>query len=177
MSRVGKNEIALPSSVEFKHDGGMLTVTGKMGAETLAIPECLKMENSEKGVRLVPVDDDRKTRILWGTTQRNLANAVKGVSEGFTINMELNGVGYRAAVAGKRLTLQLGYSHDIVYDIPDGITIKSEKPTAFSISGASKQQIGQIAAYLRAFRKPEPYKGKGIMRAKEFVVRKEGKKK
>ena len=114
---------------------------------------------------------------MWGTTRANIANLVKGVSEGFTINLEINGVGYRAAVQGKTLQLQLGFSHDVNYPIPDGITIKCEKPTSISITGTDKQRVGQIAAEIRAYRGPEPYKGKGVKYAREYIFRKEGKKK
>jgi len=114
---------------------------------------------------------------MWGTTRAHLNNMVKGVSEGFTVNLEINGVGYRAAVEGKSLKLQLGYSHDIEYPIPADVTMKCEKPTAISISGRDKRQVGQIAAEIRAFRGPEPYKGKGIKYETETILRKEGKKK
>jgi large subunit ribosomal protein L6 len=114
---------------------------------------------------------------MWGTIRSLVDNIVTGVSTGFTVNLEIVGVGYRAAVAGQTLTLQLGYSQDVIYAIPDGVTVVCERPTALAISGADKQRVGQVAAEIRAFRKPEPYKGKGIRYANEYILRKEGKKK
>ncbi len=177
MSRVGKNEVVVPASVSLTQNGKELMLKGKFGAQSYKVPECIIIEKTTAGLKFTPVDETLSVRTLWGTTQRNVANIVKGVDQGFTINMELNGVGYRAAVAGDKLTMQLGYSHDIVYEIPQGIVIKCEKPTTIAITGPCKQQVGQIAAVLRSYRKPEPYKGKGIIREKEFVIRKEGKKK
>jgi large subunit ribosomal protein L6 len=177
MSRVGKNEIVVPTSVSLTQNGNELMLKGKMGAESYTVPECITIEKTSAGLKFTPVNDSLSVRTLWGTTQRNVANIVKGLDQGFTISMELNGVGYRASVGGNKLTMQLGFSHDIVYDIPQGIIIKCEKPTSIAITGPSKQQVGQIAAVLRSYRKPEPYKGKGIIRENEFVIRKEGKKK
>jgi len=124
-----------------------------------------------------PRSETKRARMLWGTTRALINNMVKGVSTGFTVDLEINGVGYRAAVQGKNLQLQLGYSHDVIYPIPDDVTIKSDKPTAISISGRDKQRVGQIASEIRAYRGPEPYKGKGIKYATETILRKEGKKK
>jgi large subunit ribosomal protein L6 len=135
------------------------------------------MEKTDKGLKLTPADETMKARALWGTAQRNISNIVKGVDEGFTVNLDLVGVGYRASVNGSKIVLQLGFSHDVEYDLPKGVSAKCEKPTALAITGPSKQQVGQIAAVLRNYRKPEPYKGKGVIRAGEYVVRKEGKKK
>jgi len=177
MSRVGKNEIVIPSSVTFMQNGNLLNFKGKFGADAYEVPECCTVEKTDDGIRFVPINDSLPVRTLWGTTQRNVANMVKGLDQGFTVNLELNGVGYRASIAGSKLTMQLGYSHDVVYDVPEGISVKCEKPTSISINGASKQKVGQIAAVLRSYRKPEPYKGKGVIRQNEFVVRKEGKKK
>ncbi len=177
MSRVGKNEIIVPASVSLTQNGNELVLKGKLGGQSYTVPECITIEKTNSGIRFTPVNETLAVRTLWGTTQRNVANIVKGLDQGFTVNMELNGVGYRASVAGNKLTMQLGFSHDIVYDIPQGITIKCEKPTSVAITGPSKQQVGQIAAVLRSYRKPEPYKGKGLIRENEFVIRKEGKKK
>jgi large subunit ribosomal protein L6 len=124
-----------------------------------------------------PVDNSKRSRAMWGTARSRIQSMVTGVSEGFTKQLEINGVGYRAAIQGSTLGLQLGYSHDISYPIPEGITIKCEKPTSITISGADKQRVGQVAAEIRAFRRPEPYKGKGIKYADEIILRKEGKKK
>jgi large subunit ribosomal protein L6 len=124
-----------------------------------------------------PVQENTQSRVLWGTTRANLRNMVEGVSKGYSKALEINGVGYRAAVQGKNLQLQMGYSHDVLYPIPEGITIKCEKPTAVLISGYDKQKVGQVAAEIRAVRPPEPYKGKGIKYDTETILRKEGKKK
>ena len=177
MSRVGKNEIAIPSAVTFTQNGNSLSFKGKLGTDTYEVPECVTIEKTSAGIKFLPINNTLPVRMLWGTTQRNVANIVKGLNQGFTVNIELNGVGYRASVAGNKLTMQLGFSHDIVYDVPQGISIKCEKPTSIAITGASKQKVGQVAAVLRTYRKPEPYKGKGVIRQNEFVVRKEGKKK
>lgn len=177
MSRVGKNEIQLPAGVTMSQAGSMISLNGKTGAKEYSIPDCILFEKTDTGFKVSPKDSTQKARSLWGTTQRNLANIVKGFDKGFTLNVELVGVGYRAAVAGNKLTLQLGYSHDINYDIPQGITIKCEKPTSIAISGFDKQLVGAVGAHLRQYRKPEPYKGKGVIRETEFIIRKEGKKK
>jgi large subunit ribosomal protein L6 len=177
MSRVGKNQITLPNDVTFANDNGRLTVKGKFGTESYTLPECVLLEKNDNNISLQPKDQSMRVRSLWGTAQRTLANMVKGVSAGFTVNLALVGVGYRASVAGNKITLQLGFSHDVVYDLPAGISAKCEKPTEIAITGSSKQQVGQIAAEIRNYRKPEPYKGKGVIRENEYVVRKEGKKK
>ena len=177
MSRVGKNEILIPNDVTFANDNGCLTIKGKFGCESYTLPECVKLEKTENSIKLQPKDQSMRVRSLWGTAQRTVANMVKGVSAGFTVNLALVGVGYRASVAGNKITLQLGFSHDVIYDLPAGISAKCEKPTEIAITGSSKQQVGQIAAEIRNYRKPEPYKGKGVIRENEYVVRKEGKKK
>lgn len=177
MSRVGKNEITFPAGLTMSEAGSILSFKGKMGETSYPLPGCIKLERTDKGVKLEPKDKTMTTRSLWGTSQRNIANIVKGLSEGFTKNIELVGVGYRASVAGKQLVLQLGFSHDINFDIPEGVTVRCDKPTAIAITSASKQQVGQIAAYLSTLRPPEPYKGKGVIRENVFVMRKEGKKK
>ena len=133
------------------------------------------MEDKKIAVR--PTDDSKRARAMWGLQRSLLNNLVTGVSEGFTVGLEITGVGYRAAVEGRTLALQLGYSHDVRYPIPDGVEMKCERPTHISITGANKQQLGQIAAEIRAFRPPEPYKGKGIRYEGEHILRKEGKKK
>ncbi|MES2252793.1 MAG: 50S ribosomal protein L6 [Pseudomonadota bacterium] len=177
MSRVGKNEILLPNDVTFANDNGCLTVKGKFGTESYTLPGCVTLEKTDNKLKLQPKDQSMRVRSLWGTAQRTVANMVKGVSAGFTVSLNLVGVGYRASVTGNKIVLQLGFSHDVVYDLPEGISAKCEKPTEIVISGSSKQQVGQIAAEIRNYRKPEPYKGKGVIRENEYVVRKEGKKK
>jgi len=177
MSRVGKHEVMLPAGVVMTQEGRVVTLKGKTGSKNYEVPECINFEKTEKGFLVTPKEKTQRGRSLWGTTQRNLSNIVKGLDKGFTLNVTLVGVGYRAAVAGSKLTLQLGFSHDIVYDIPPGIEIKCEKPTMIAITGFDKQLVGSVGAHLREYRKPEPYKGKGVLRETEFIIRKEGKKK
>jgi large subunit ribosomal protein L6 len=177
MSRVGKHPVAIPQGVEVAISGQQLTAKGKLGQLSLALPDDVEVAKEDGSVVVKPVSENSRARALWGTTRANISNLVAGVSKGFVRKLEISGVGYRAAVQGKKLTLQLGYSHDIVFDIPDGIAIKCERPTAIEITGADKQQVGQVAAKIRGFRPPEPYKGKGIKYADETVRRKEGKKK
>ena len=177
MSRVGKHEIILPAGIVMSQVGNVITLKGRAGTKDYEVPDCINFEKTEKGFLVSPKETTQRGRSLCGTTQRNLSNIVKGLDKGFTLNITLVGVGYRAAVAGNKLTLQLGYSHDIVYDIPKGIEIKCEKPTAIAITGFDKQLVGSVGAQLREYRKPEPYKGKGVLRETEFIIRKEGKKK
>jgi large subunit ribosomal protein L6 len=161
----------------MSHAGNVFSFKGKLGDFSVAVPDCVDVAVSSNGLDVSPKDETSFARSMWGTVQRNLTNAVKGVSEGFTVTLDLVGVGYKAAVQGRTLVLQLGFSHDVEYAIPDGVAIKCEKPTQISIASNSKQLTGSIAARLRSYRPPEPYKGKGVVRAGEFVVRKEGKKK
>ncbi len=177
MSRVGKNPVAIPSGVDVQIANQILTAKGKLGS--LSIPVSSEVEASvEDGkVWVKPTSDSKRSRMMWGTTRALVNNMVTGVSKGFTVNLEINGVGYRAAVQGKILNLQLGYSHDVPFPIPDDVKITCEKPTSISITGADKQRVGQVAAVIRSYRKPEPYKGKGIKYETEKVLRKEGKKK
>ena len=177
MSRVGKYPVVVPSGVTVNLAGGELSVKGKLGQASIALVDAVEASLEGNEVWIKPKGETKQARMMWGTTRANVANMVKGVSEGFTINLEINGVGYRAAVQGKSLQLQLGFSHDVNYPIPDGITIKCEKPTSISITGTDKQRVGQIAAEIRAYRGPEPYKGKGVKYETETLLRKEGKKK
>jgi len=177
MSRVGKYPVPVPSGVTVQIAGGDLTVKGKLGQSSLALSSEIETTVQGNEVWVKPTSETKRARMMWGTTRALISNMVKGVSDGFAINLEINGVGYRAAVQGSVLQLQLGYSHDIDYPIPEDITIKCEKPTAISITGRDKQRVGQIAAEIRAFRGPEPYKGKGVKYATETILRKEGKKK
>jgi large subunit ribosomal protein L6 len=177
MSRVGKSEVKIPSSVTYSQEGQILTFKGKLGTQSYTVPDFFEIKKTESGLLVEPKTMTKTVRMFWVTTQRNLQNIVIGLDRGFVVNLDLVGVGYRAAVSGSTLTLQLGFSHDIVYPIPTGVTIKCDKPTSISITAPSKQQAGQIAAEIRSNRPPEPYKGKGVIRAGEFVVRKEGKKK
>ncbi|OAN53826.1 50S ribosomal protein L6 [Paramagnetospirillum marisnigri] len=177
MSRVGKYPVSVPSGVSVQISGSDITVKGKLGESTLTARDNVEVTLDGNLLWVKPKSETKDARMMWGTTRALLNNMVKGVSDGFTVNLEINGVGYRAAVEGKVLKLQLGYSHDIEYPIPDDITMKCEKPTAISIFGRDKRQVGQIAAEIRAFRGPEPYKGKGIKYETETILRKEGKKK
>jgi large subunit ribosomal protein L6 len=177
MSRVGKNPVAVPSGVTVAVDGRLVTAKGKLGELKLNLGDQVTAKLQDGKLVCAPVNDSKKARMQWGTTRNLVRNMVQGVSQGFKRNLEINGVGYRAAVQGKTLQLQLGYSHDINYPIPEGIQIKCEKPTAISITGFDKQKVGQVAAEIRSYRGPEPYKGKGIKYEGETILRKEGKKK
>ena len=177
MSRVGKNPVAVPSGVDVKIDGVIVTAKGKLGELSFRATEDVEITSEEGQIWVKPRTDSKRARSMWGTARARISNLVQGVSEGFTKNMEITGTGYRASVQGSNLNLQLGFSHDVVYPIPQGITVKCERPTAISISGADKQAVGQMAAEIRAFRPPEPYKGKGVRYADEEILRKEGKKK
>ena len=177
MSRVGKNPVSIPQGVTVDVAGGVATVKGKLGTLKLPITKEVDVSVQDGKVLVKPVNETNESRVMWGTTRANLRNMVEGVSKGYSKALEINGVGYRAAVQGKNLQLQMGYSHDVVYPIPEGITIKCEKPTAVLITGYDKQKVGQVAAEIRAVRPPEPYKGKGIKYDTETILRKEGKKK
>ena len=177
MSRVGSNPVEVPSGVEVAINDRLVTAKGKLGQLSFKATDSVTMTMEDGRVVVRPVDESKSARALWGTTRSRIQNMVSGVSEGFSKTLEITGVGYRAAVQGQTLNLQLGYSHDINYPIPEGITIKCEKPTSIAINGADKQRVGQVAAEIRAYRKPEPYKGKGIRYSDETILRKEGKKK
>jgi len=177
MSRVGKNPVAIPAGVNVEISSGKVSAKGKLGVLSIGLSSdvTVKVENGQ--VLVQPVGSSKKARMMWGTTRNLVRNMVNGVATGFSKSLEINGVGYRAAVQGKELILQLGFSHEVKYPIPDGITIKAEKPTALTISGADRQKVGQVAAEIRSYRGPEPYKGKGIKYESETILRKEGKKK
>ncbi|MBT5457255.1 MAG: 50S ribosomal protein L6 [Rhodospirillaceae bacterium] len=177
MSRIGQNPVSVPSGVTVDIAGQIVTAKGKLGELSLTLVDDVEITKSEDSLVVKPRGDTQRARTMWGTTRSLLQNIVTGVNEGFTVSLEIVGVGYRAAVEGKELVLQLGYSHEVRFPIPEGIKIACERPTAIAISGADKQKVGQIAANIRAFRKPEPYKGKGIKYVDEFILRKEGKKK
>ena len=177
MSRVGKHPVPIPSGVSVAIAGGLLTAKGKLGELSLTLADAVDAKVADNQVTITPRSDGKQARTLWGTTRALVNNMVTGVATGFTRKLEINGVGYRAAVQGKVLNLQLGYSHEVKFPIPDDVKIVCEKPTAITVSGADKQRVGAIAAKIRSFRGPEPYKGKGIKYATETVRRKEGKKK
>ena len=177
MSRVGQLPVGVPSGVEVQIAGREVTAKGKLGQLSLTLTDDVELIRENDNLIVKPRGDSKRARAMWGTSRSLLNNLVQGVSEGFKIELEINGVGYRAAVEGKDLVLQLGYSHEVRYPLPDGITAKCERPTQIEISGADRQRVGQVAAEIRAWRKPEPYKGKGIKYANEILLRKEGKKK
>lgn len=180
MSRIGKKPIPLPPGVTATVTGRHVKVKGPKGELALDVVEELSVTLDKEGLHLVPrpdVEDMGRARAMWGMSRTLVANMVTGVSQGFTQQLEISGVGYKAAVQGKTLNLQLGFSHDINFPIPQGIDIKCEKPTLVLVSGIDKQRVGQIAAQIRGFREPEPYGGKGIKYAAETIRRKEGKKK
>jgi large subunit ribosomal protein L6 len=177
MSRIGKNPVAVPEGVAVELSGSTLTAKGRLGSLSVVVNSEVTATISDGHVTVVPRNETKRARALWGTTRALINNAVTGVAAGFTRNLEINGVGYRAAIQGNTLTLQLGYSHDIAYPIPQDIRITCERPTAITVSGADRQRVGQVAAEIRAYRPPEPYKGKGVKYSDEKVRRKEGKKK
>jgi large subunit ribosomal protein L6 len=177
MSRIGKNPVAIPSGVQVELSGETLTAKGRLGALSVALTNEVTATVADGQVTIAPKDESKRARAMWGTTRALVNNMITGVANGFTRNLEINGVGYRAAVQGNALNLQLGYSHDINYPIPSDVKIACERPTAITITGADRQRVGQVAAEIRGFRPPEPYKGKGIKYADEVIRRKEGKKK
>ncbi len=177
MSRVGKHAISIPSDVSVVLGEENIEVSGKLGKMRNQIPDLVKVTYLDGQIFLAPANGTVAARSLWGTLQRNISNAVKGVTQGFTYNLDLVGVGYRASVRGQDIVLQLGFSHDVIYPLPEGVSARCEKPTSISLIGADKQRLGQIASELQKHRKPEPYKGKGVIKEKQFVLRKEGKKK
>ncbi|MCG7391319.1 50S ribosomal protein L6 [Microvirga sp. ACRRW] len=177
MSRVGKKPVPVPSGVTATVDGQMVKMKGSKGELSFLVPEEVSVVLQDGAVTVTPRDQSKIARAKWGLSRAQVANLVQGVANGFEKRLEINGVGYKAAVAGKVLKLSLGYSHDIDYEIPAGITIVTPKPTEVVVSGIDKQKVGQVAAEIREYRGPEPYKGKGVKYAGEFIFRKEGKKK
>ncbi|WP_353857662.1 50S ribosomal protein L6 [Azospirillum formosense] len=177
MSRIGKHPVPVPAGVDVAVNGQLVTAKGKLGSLSLTLIDDITAKLEDGKVVVAPANDSKRARVMWATSRTLINNMVTGVNQGFTINLEINGVGYRAAVQGKELVMQLGYSHDVKYPIPEGITIKCDKPTAISVSGFDKQKVGQVAAEIRGWKKPEPYKGKGIKYDTETIIRKEGKKK
>ena len=177
MSRVGKKPVAVPSGVTASVDGQMVKMKGTKGELSFVVPEEVSVALENGAVAVSPRDESKTARAKWGMSRAQVANLVEGVSKGFEKRLEINGVGYRAAVAGKVLKLSLGYSHDIDYEIPAGVTITTPRPTEVVVAGIDKQKVGQTAAEIREYRGPEPYKGKGVKYSDEFIFRKEGKKK
>jgi large subunit ribosomal protein L6 len=177
MSRVGKYPVEIPAGVQVAIAGRTLSAKGKLGELKLDLTEHVEATVEGNKVTVRPRGDERQARMMWGTTRALVANMVKGVSEGYAKSMEITGTGFRAAVQGKNLVMNLGYSHDVVYAVPDGIKITCERPTAVKVEGIDKRQVGQVASEIRGFRGPEPYKGKGVRYSDEVIRRKEGKKK
>ena len=177
MSRVGKNPVAIPAGVSVAIVDQVLKAKGKLGELSMPLSDVVDTTVEDGKVVVQPKGDSKQARAMWGTTRALVNSMVKGVSEGFSRKLEINGVGYKAAVSGQTVTLNLGYSHDVIYQVPDGIKVVAEKPTLLVISGANRQVVGQVAAEIRSYRGPEPYKGKGIKYEDETIVRKEGKKK
>ena len=178
MSRIGKRPVAMPAGVSAEVQGQTLTVKGPKGTLSMQLlDDLVKYEIGEGEIRVTPITDAQRNRAAWGMQRTNVQNLVTGVTEGFSKVLEITGVGYRAAAQGKNLRLQLGYSHDVNYPVPEGIEVKTPDPNTVEISGIDRQQVGQVAAEIRRWRKPEPYKGKGIKYRGEYIFRKEGKKK
>ena len=177
MSRIGKKPVAIPSGVNADINGNLLTVKGPKGTLALQLSDLISYEIGEGGISVKPANDTQRARAYWGMQRTLVSNLVEGVTQGFTKVLEITGVGYRAAAQGKTLKLQLGYSHDVELDVPEGLTVKTPDQATVEISGIDKQAVGQFAAEIRRWRKPEPYKGKGIKYRGEYIFRKEGKKK
>jgi large subunit ribosomal protein L6 len=177
MSRIGKVPVAVPGGVTATVEGQTVSAKGPKGELSVVLNDEVAAAMSDDGIKVTPRDESKKARAMWGLSRTLVSNIVTGVSEGFTRRLEISGVGYRAQLQGDTLQLALGFSHDVRYPVPDGITIEVPRPTEIVISGIDKQRVGQVAAEIRRFRPPEPYKGKGVRYAGEYILRKEGKKK
>jgi large subunit ribosomal protein L6 len=177
MSRIGKRAVAVPSGATASVEGQTVKVKGPKGMLQVVLHDDVAVELENGQIKVGPRSDTKRAHAQWGTSRTLIANLVAGVTKGFEERLEINGVGYRASVQGKNLQIALGYSHDIVYPIPEGITIATPRPVEIVISGSDRQKVGQVAAEIRDYRPPEPYKGKGIKYASERIFRKEGKKK
>ena len=180
MSRIGKNPVKVPANVQAAISGQEVKVKGPKGELKFVVPEVIKVEQTEAGIAVSPREDTQLARSMWGMSRTQIDNLVKGVVDGYNQSLEIHGVGFRAQMKGKDLQMLLGFSHDVIYPIPEGITVVLDGPkkdTIIRISGIDKQKVGQVAAELRAYRKPEPYQGKGVRYQGEFILRKEGKKK
>jgi large subunit ribosomal protein L6 len=177
MSRIGKKAVAIPTGVTANVEGQTVKIKGPKGALQLVLHDDIEAKMDKSAIKVGPRFETKRARSQWGTSRTLIANLVAGVTKGFEQKLEITGVGFRAAVQGKNLQIQLGYSHDVVFPIPEGIVIATPKPTEIVITGTDKQKVGQAAAEIRDFRPPEPYKGKGVKYAGEYIFRKEGKKK
>jgi large subunit ribosomal protein L6 len=177
MSRVGKYPVEIPAGVQVAIAGGILTAKGKLGEQKMPLSDLVEVTVEAAKVTVKPVTNETRNRMMWGTTRAIIATMVKGVSTGYVKSLEITGTGYRAAVQGKNLEMNLGFSHPVVYPVPDGIKITCERPTSIKVEGTDKRLVGQVASEIRSFRPPEPYKGKGARYTDEIIRRKEGKKK
>ena len=177
MSRIGKKPVPVPAGVTATVAGKVLSVNGPKGTLTMPLADDIAYDVQQDGIGVTPANDTKRARAFWGMQRTLVQNLVTGVTAGFAKKLVITGVGYRAAAQGKTLKLQLGYSHDVNIDVPEGLTVATPDQTTVEISGADKQKVGQLAAEIRRWRKPEPYKGKGIKYDGEFIFRKEGKKK
>ena len=177
MSRVGKKPVAIPAGVTAHVEGQKVRVKGPKGELEVVLHEDVTPTLESQAIKIDPRATSKRTRAMWGLSRSLVQNLVSGVTKGFERRLEINGVGYRAAVQGKNLQLALGYSHEVLYPIPEGIAVATPRPTEIVVSGIDRQKVGQVAAEIRAFRPPEPYKGKGVRYAGEYIFRKEGKKK
>lgn len=177
MSRIGKNPVSIPSGTEIQISGQIISAKGKLGRAELSLVPEVEISQQDNLIWVKPRGDSRRAKVMWGTSRSLINNMVHGVTEGFSRALEIKGVGYRAAVKGKSLSMQLGFSHDVDFPIPDDIDIKCEGTTKIIVSGIDRQRVGQVAAEIRRHRPPEPYKGKGVLYAGERILRKEGKKK
>ena len=177
MSRVGKKPVPIPKGVTARVEGQKVSVKGAKGELSFTCPDDVTVSFANDEVSVMPRSETKRAQAMWGTCRAQVSNLVEGVSNGFTRKLEISGVGYKAAVQGKVLQLSLGYSHDVPFPIPEGITIVTPRPVEIHVSGIDKRQVGQVASEIRAYRPPEPYKGKGVKYAGEFIFRKEGKKK
>lgn len=177
MSRIGKKPVPLPAGVSASTENQILTVKGPKGALELQMRDEIAYDIGDDGILVKPANDTKQARAFWGMQRTLVQNLVTGVSEGFTKVLEISGVGYRAAAQGRNLRLQLGFSHDVNFPVPEGVEVKTPDANTIEISGIDKQKVGQVAAEIRRWRKPEPYKGKGIKYRGEYIFRKEGKKK
>jgi large subunit ribosomal protein L6 len=177
MSRIGKKPVAVPSGVTASVDGQTVKVKGPKGSLQVLLHGDIEAKMDKGAISIMPREETNRARAMWGMSRTQVANLVAGVTSGFERRLEITGVGYRAAVQGKNLQIALGYSHDVIYPIPEGIQIVTPRPVEVVITGIDRQKVGQVAAEIRGFRPPEPYKGKGVKYAGEFIFRKEGKKK
>jgi len=177
MSRVGSSPVTVPDGTDIQINGQLVSAKGKLGELSVELPNDVEITQDDGELVVKPRSTSKRARMAWGTSRALVNNLVTGVSEGFSKKLEITGVGYRAAVQGKNLNLQLGFSHDVNFPIPEGISIDCEGQTTVVVSGMDKQAVGQVAAEIRSYRKPEPYKGKGIKYEGEYIIRKEGKKK